>query len=168
MFTRITAGAFLTCGERILLLKRGLHKKLGPGMWAGIGGHMDAGDIRDPRTLDLRETCLREVAEEAGVAAEEIRNLTLRYLAIRKTENELRLTYHFFGELETEIPPPECDEGELFWTDTKKIPDLPMSTSVKEALLHWMKNPGLKNSAAGKVFFVAVNPDGAGAVVSEI
>jgi len=31
MTTRITSGGFLTCKNKILMMRRGMHKKLGPG-----------------------------------------------------------------------------------------------------------------------------------------
>ena len=61
MVTRIMAGAFLSCKNRVLLMKRGLHKKLGAGLWANIGGHLDLEDIKNPRALDFAETCYREI-----------------------------------------------------------------------------------------------------------
>lgn len=161
--TRITAGAFLTCGDKILLLKRGLHKELGPGRWAGVGGHMDMCDIKNPRALDLAETCYREVLEETGIEKSQIRNLKLRYIAVRKGGAEIRLHHHFFGELENEIPLPECNEGELHWKHKSEIHDLYMTMSIKEALKHWINNPGSEG-----VYVVAVNPADDSAVVTEV
>ena len=34
MVTRITSGGFLVCKNSVLLMKRGLHKKLAAGCWA--------------------------------------------------------------------------------------------------------------------------------------
>jgi len=162
VITRITAGAFLSCGDKVLLMKRGMHKELGPGLWAGVGGHLDMCDIENPRAIDFVNTCYREVEEETGIARTDIRNLTLRYLAVRKDGNEIRLHHHYFGELEKAIVLPVCDEGEFFWVDKDKISSLPMSTSVREAITHWINNPG------DGVYFIAVCPDGESAVVSKI
>ena len=162
MVTRITAGAFLSCGNKVLLMKRGLHKELGAGLWAGIGGHLELNDIKNPRALDLAETCYREVLEEAGISKPEIRNLKLRYVAVRKDGDEIRLHHHYFGEVDNEIPLPKCDEGEFYWIEKNNIVDLPMSTSVKEAVKHWVLNPG------DGVYFIAVSPAGDSAVISEI
>ncbi|MCL2198276.1 MAG: NUDIX domain-containing protein [Defluviitaleaceae bacterium] len=154
MKTRITAGAFLTCGEKILLMKRGLHKKLGPGKWAGIGGHIELTDIKDPRALKLKKTCLREIKEEAGIKKTEIQKLRLRYIAINQTENEIRIHYHHIGELQREIPLPKCSEGEFYWKYKSEIADLPMSITVKEAISHWINNPN-----SDSIYLVAVNGD---------
>jgi len=163
MVTRITAGAFLVCGSKVLLMKRGLHKELGPGMWAGIGGHLDMRDITDSRRLDLAETCYREVEEETGIAKSNIRNLKLRYIAVRRVGSEIRMHYHYFGEIKNEISLPKCDEGEFHWVEKCNLADLPMSTSVKEAVRHWVASPD-----ENRVYLIAVAPEGNTAVVSEI
>jgi len=163
MFTRITAGAFLACEGKVLLMKRGMHKELGAGLWAGIGGHLDLGDIKNPRAIDLIETCHREVKEETGIEKASISNLRLRYIAMRKVGNEVRLHYHYFGEIENEISLPQCDEGELYWIDKKDILGLPMSTSVKEAVVHWVQNPD-----DDSLYLITVNKTGDSAVISEI
>ena len=163
MTTRLTAGAFLVCGDKVLLMKRGLHKELGPGLWAGVGGHLDLEDIENPRAIDLIETCYREVQEETGISRADIFKLQLKYIAVRKDSNEIRLHYHYLGEVEKEIPMPECSEGEFYWIDKSELLDLPMSTSVKEAIRHWVHNPC--NDA---VHIVAVNTAGDSAVISEV
>jgi len=56
-------------------MKRGLHKKMASGFWTGIGGHLEKDDIKDPRAIDMIETCYREVWEEANIARTEIKNL---------------------------------------------------------------------------------------------
>ena len=161
--TRITAGAFLSCGNKVLLMKRGLHKELGPGLWAGVGGHLDMCDITNPRALDLAETCYREVQEETGIDKSQIRNMKLRYIAVRKDGADIRLHHYYFGELEKEIPLPECSEGEFHWKDKNEILALPMTTSGKEAVRHWINNPDIEG-----VYFIAVNPAGESAVISEV
>jgi 8-oxo-dGTP diphosphatase len=143
MHTRLTASAFLTCGGKILLMKRGLHKELGPGLWAGIGGHLDMCDIANPRAIDLTETCYREVFEETGIPREDIRELTLKYVTMRydKDGEEIRSNYYFMGKLEREMPLPDCDEGELHWVDIGDIDGLTMINPAKYALTHWLENP---------------------------
>jgi 8-oxo-dGTP diphosphatase len=140
MTTRITAGAFLVCGGKVLLIKRGMHNELSTGKWAGVGGHLDLEDIKNPRTIDFSETCYREIYEEAGIERNDIRNLRLRYIAMRKAETEIRFHYHYFGEID-EIELPKCSEGDFFWVEVNEISGLEMSPSVGDALNHWMKNP---------------------------
>jgi 8-oxo-dGTP diphosphatase len=155
MALRILAGAFLCCENKVLLIKRGSHKELATGLWAGIGGHLDLNDIKNPKALDMLETCYREVQEETGITRDEICYLKLRYIAMRRDGDEIRLHHHYFGELENEIALPECDEGELHWINKADLPGLPMTTSGKEALMHWILHPDDEG-----VYFVAVNPAG--------
>ena len=152
MVTRITSGGFLVCKNKVLMMKRGLHKKLAPGLWAGVGGHMDLADITDPRALDLAATCYREAYEEAGIGKSDIFNLRLRYVAIRKDMDEIRIHHNHIGEVETEFQLPPCSEGELHWVDKSGILGLPMTTHIKEIMAHWLANPH-----ADGVYLVAVN-----------
>ena len=139
--TRIASGAFLVCKHKILLMKRGLHKQLAPGLWSAIGGHMEIEDISNIRAIDVSVTCCREVYEETGIAQSDINDLKLRYITMRKDGNEIRSIYYYFGTVNSEFPLPYCDEGELYWVDMKDIYDLPMSVSAKRALTHWIAHP---------------------------
>jgi len=161
--TRITAGAFLICGDKVLLMKRGLHKEIGAGMWAGVGGHLDMSDFTNPRAIDTLETCYREVHEETGILRTDIYDLKLRYIAVRRVDGEVRLHYHYFGKLKQEILPPKCSEGDFFWIDKIDLTNLPMSTSIKEAVRHWVCNPN-----CDEVYLVAVDKVGTSAVISGI
>lgn len=163
MLTRITAGAFLSYGDKILLMKRGLHKKLAPGLWAGIGGHMELADIKNPRELNLAETCFREIYEETGIIRQDIVNLKLKYITIRNADTEIRENFYFVGGVNAEVSLPKCDEGELHWVDKRDISELPMSVSVKKALTHWIFNPD-----NDEMFVVITNRKGDCAEIIEI
>jgi len=152
MTTRITAGAFLVSGNNVLLIKRGLHKKLAPGLWAGVGGHMELNEIIDPRALNLMETCYREVQEETGITKSDIKNLKLRYIVIRKLGTDIRFHHFFMGEVKTKMPLPECEEGELHWVDMNDVCDLHMSESVKPVVKHWAANLD-----SDEIFMIAIN-----------
>jgi 8-oxo-dGTP diphosphatase len=158
--TRITAGAFLSCGSEVLMMKRGLHKEMAPGMWAGIGGHLEINDIKNPRAIDIIETCYREVQEETSIKRSEIIGLQLRYIVVRKVDNEIRWHHHYFGEIRKKISLPKCDEGEFHWVEKAKILALPMAITGKEAIKHRIHNPN-----ADGVYLITIAPDGDSAVV---
>ena len=154
MKVRILTSAFLICDNKVLLMKRGLHKKFGPGNWAGIGGHIEIEDIADYHSMDFSEACYRELKEETGIEKTSAPNLQLKYISIRKVDGEIRYIYHYFTTVETEFSLPDCDEGALFWIDKEQIDELPMTVSVKVPLMNW-----LENSSDEAVRLVVVNKE---------
>lgn len=52
--------SFVTHGDDILLMKRGLHKRIFPGFYNGLGGHIE-------RDEDPRSSATREIKEESGL-----------------------------------------------------------------------------------------------------
>ena len=101
------AAAFLRRGNEYLLMKRADNRKVAPGVWSAVGGHMEYGELNDPQAA-----CLREIEEETGITAAQIRNLTLRYVVMRRYRDVIRQTYIYFGETDAE-PGVTTDEGKL-------------------------------------------------------
>ncbi|MBN1953868.1 MAG: NUDIX domain-containing protein [Anaerolineae bacterium] len=58
----------ITAGEQLLLLRGAPDKRIWPNLYNGVGGHVERGE-------DVRAAALREIAEETGLAVE---NLQLR------------------------------------------------------------------------------------------
>jgi len=153
MNTELMAGAFLKCNDKVLIMHRGLHKKLNPGLWAPIGGHLQPHEINAPE-----EACLREIVEEANIQANSIHDFKLRYIIVRNSRGLIYINYLFFGELIAQCELPPCDEGTLHWVDFDTLPHYPMSFSVQQAIVHRMSNPencsvvlGAVNSENSKV-----------------
>ena len=133
MKLRSMTACYLTRGEEVLLLYR-VGSRGGKDSWRGIGGHFEENELNNP------EACvLRELQEEIGVKKEQLEELKLRYVTIRRAGEELRQNYYFFANLcsDAEIPA-HCDEGELKWVKTDELMRLEMPHSAYFMLQHWL------------------------------
>ena len=131
--TRLLASAFLICGDRLLLMRRASNRKLFPGRWAPIGGHLEAYEINDPRI-----TCIREIREETGLAENQVIDLSLKYLVLRRRDNEIRTQYMYFGSTSHEDVG-KTEEGELCWVQLDTAMDLNVSATTRFALKHYLR-----------------------------
>lgn len=68
-------------------------------VWIGsAGGHLEANELNDAKAC-----VLREMREELGITENEIQNLRLRYVTMRRTKGEIRHNYYFFAELKESV-----------------------------------------------------------------
>lgn len=110
MFRNI-ATAFLLHENKILLIKRGDHKSIGPGKWFGVGGHIEPEEINNPYAA-----AFREIFEETGIERNQIEDLELKYIVYNPIGSEIIINHIFFGNPSiTEVV--EGDEGALHWVD---------------------------------------------------
>lgn len=131
---RVMTTAYLFHEDEILLLQRSMNKKIAPGMWSGIGGHVEANEHRDIKT-----SCLREIKEETGLTEEHISSLTLKYIILRQKENELRQQYIYFGKTITKHVG-QTIEGKLHWISSQNIFVREMTESNRFVLQHYLEN----------------------------
>lgn len=124
--------AFLKRDDSYLLMKRSIHKKISPGIWSGVGGHMEPDEINDPLA-----TCRREIFEETGIT--DIADLRLRYVITRLSGTEIRQSYIYFGRTTAEATA-VTDEGELFWIPSAELLDRQFSQTFTEMLKHYISN----------------------------
>jgi len=136
--------AFLRNGGNVLLMKRGEHKEIAPGMWSGIGGHFEENELSTPF-----EACYREIEEESGIIQSHVHALELQYILMRRFKNEIRQSYIFFGETsQTDII--QTDEGALFWIPEAEWMDREFTDTFTFMLEHYMKRePGDRNLYIG-------------------
>jgi 8-oxo-dGTP diphosphatase len=126
--------AYLFSNNEILMMKRSSGNTFMPDIWTGVGGHMESAEINDPRA-----TCIREINEETGLKETDIHDLKLKYVTLRRKNNEIRVQYIFFGNVEKrEVS--KCDEGELHWIKESDIMKLNMSITNTQALAHYFEN----------------------------
>lgn len=132
MRTRLMVSVYLQNNGHVLLMRRALSRRLSPGMWAPIGGHIEPDELTDPTSA-----CLREVAEETGISESAISHLSLRYLVNRLSKDEIRTQYVFFGRT-TQRTVVSNGEGELHWVAMDRLGDLtPITTTARLTLDHY-------------------------------
>lgn len=131
---RLISVALLVHGNELLMMKRSLSRTLSPGMWAGIGGHLEPEEIADPRSA-----CLREIEEETGLQPSDITGLTLRYILLRLNGNDLRQQFFYVGRaLRKDVG--ETEEGELHWIHRDQILQLELPFVFRSLLTHWLEH----------------------------
>ena len=123
---------YIVDGERILLLYR-IGSKIADQSYIGCaGGHFEAEEYNNARAC-----VLRELAEETGLSADNLENLSLRYITMRLKNGEIRQNYYFFATGSHLPEPLHSTEGKLAWYDLDKIDTLPMPVSAKHVLIHY-------------------------------
>jgi len=145
------AAVFLRHGDKYLLMKRAPNRKVAPDVWSGVGGHMECDELNDPQAA-----CLREVWEESGITAEQISNLTLRYIIVRCFRDTIRQTYIYFGKTDAE-PIDKTDEGELYWIPESELFDRKFTATFAAMLKHYLTTTDTERVIVG----VAENDNGA-------
>lgn len=104
-------------------------------VWVGsAGGHFEQGELNDPKAC-----VLRELEEELGLTGDQLKDLTLRYIMLRRTKGEVRQNYYYFAELR-EDRALSSNEGMLQWFPLEKLPELDMPFSAKQMILHYLKS----------------------------
>jgi len=124
---------YLFKGDKVLLLfKQG--GRVVNNVWTGsAGGHFEEFELNDAKAC-----VLREMNEELGLCEDDIQNLALRYVALRRTKEEIRQNYYFFANLKEGINDDlVSNEGTVKWFSIKEISDLEMPYTAKYVLNHY-------------------------------
>ena len=102
-------------------------------MWAPVGGHVEASEIRTPQVA-----CEREIFEETGLNAQDVYSLSLRYIVHRIRQNEIRIQFCYFGStIKRELA--TTDEGELHWIPLDDVHNLAISATTRFTVQHYAK-----------------------------
>jgi len=128
------AGAFIINGTDYLMMKRAENRKLAPGMWGPVGGHVEPYELNDPRAA-----CLREIYEEAGLEERDFDKLDLKYIIFRRERDEIRLHHIFIGIAKTKNYEDKTNEGKLNWIKEGELLEKTMSFTVRKALENYIE-----------------------------
>jgi 8-oxo-dGTP diphosphatase len=125
---------FLFRGGEVLLIERSQSAGLFPGMYNGVGGHVERGE-------NILESARREVQEETGL---EVTDLTLRGI-IHADEGwgaPGALVFVFVGEAPTRDVT-ESNEGRLHWISMDELATVRLMPDLVTLLPRlWHTDPG--------------------------
>ena len=124
--------AFVFHDDNVLMIKRSVNKKIHPGKWAGIGGHIEKHELNVPK-----EACLREIHEETGLKETDLSTLELRYIVFSKKKNEIWQQFVYIGySMKQETG--HTNEGELHWISKNEVMNLTMPVTHQSILGHYL------------------------------
>jgi 8-oxo-dGTP diphosphatase len=96
---------FIRHGDDVLLMKRGTHKRIFPGFYNGLGGHLE-------RNEDPLSGAIREMREETGL---NVNNVTFRGVYNVDAGQETGIVLFIFTAEAASRDFTDCDEGTLHW-----------------------------------------------------
>jgi 8-oxo-dGTP diphosphatase len=130
---RNMTSVYLTGEKGILCLYRIGSRVVSNRYIGSAGGHFESCELNDARAC-----ALRELQEELGLTENDVADLQLRYITLRKMNGEIRQNYYFFGRLKQEMEL-QSTEGNLRWIRDEEFTDLPMPVSAKHMILHYLR-----------------------------
>jgi len=142
---RNMASVYLRNGDQVLLLFR-QGKSIVSNLWIGsAGGHFEPEEVHDARAC-----VLRELSEELGLDESSLQNLTLRYVTLRYTGQEIRQNYYFFADVADRITP-SSTEGITRWFYIDELSDIPMPFTARYMIDHYIREGQYTDSLYGGI-----------------
>lgn len=136
--TRLLTTAFLFNGNDLLLMQRSSRAKFLPGLWAPVGGHIEASEFCMPQVA-----CEREIYEETELSTQDLCDLSLRYIVHRLRQSEIRIQYCYFGST-AKRQLGTTEEGDLHWVPLEEVSTLAVSATTRFTIEHYA-NIGVRN-----------------------
>jgi len=111
----VTLECFVRRGDgKYLMLKRGEHKKIMPGVWMAPGGHKDPGE-------GLFECARREILEETGLKIKNLELVAVGDAVLEDLEQELFFSFIKADYAGGELKENTDHDGELVWLTPEEI-----------------------------------------------
>lgn len=129
---RHMAVAFVENENKWLMMKRHSNKLIAGGLWAPIGGHLYAGEYQNPV-----DGCIREITDQSGILPHEIENIKLKYIVMRKKDQEIRIQYVYFLKT-TQKNVISNEEGFNEWIEGCDLLELQTTFTTHEILRHYL------------------------------
>ncbi len=124
---------FLLNGDDVLVIRRSMQARIFPGVFNGIGGHVERGE-------DVLTSAIREVREETGL---ELQELWLRGVisiahsqyrdSVAGEEEPGALVFVFVGRTDRRAVA-ASDEGELCWVALDRLHEMQLVPDLYELL----------------------------------
>lgn len=134
----------ITHGDHVLLMRRALTKRVFPGYYNGVGGHLE-------RDEDPLSCALREVREETGLTVHHVRFRGVYNIDANDATGIILFIFTAEADSREVIP---NDEGTLEWVALDAIQDLKL---VEDLPLIWPRLFGVH--ASERPFFAHVSYD---------
>lgn len=130
---RVMTTAYLVNDDELLMMERSKERRFAPGIWAGVGGHLEPEEINNPY-----KACIREIYEETGIEEEYISGLNLKYMILRRSKEEIRVQYVYIGNaLKRKVK--NTDEGNLYWISKDNLFEKELSVTTQMTLKHYLE-----------------------------
>ena len=131
---RNMASIYLRSKDKLLLLYRQGNSIVSK-LWIGsAGGHFESEEVND-----ARKCVLRELFEELSIEESLLKNLSLRYITLRYTGEELRQNYYFFADLDASVDMKlTSTEGIPKWFSISELDKLPMPMTARFMIDHYI------------------------------
>ncbi|MBE5785840.1 MAG: NUDIX domain-containing protein [Clostridiales bacterium] len=142
---RNMTSVYLIRNENMLLLYRQGSRVANDVYIGAAGGHFEPHELNDPKAC-----ALREMKEEIDITADMVEDLSLRYIALRNVNGEVRQNYYFFANLKEERML-SSNEGILKWVPLEEVMLLPMPFTSKFVLAHYLESGRFNDTLYGGV-----------------
>lgn len=130
---RNMASVYIMSENKMLMLYRIGSRVVAPS-FCGIGGHFEKDELND-----AKRAMLRELQEEINLREDDLKNIKLRYIALRNKNGEIRINYYFFADLREGVSVQTyCSEGKLQWVEFEKVTEKKMPYTAEYVLKHYM------------------------------